>query len=311
MVKDSSQKEEKKFQLGCDYERIAAWTMSKTCNFQCDYCFYNSSQMGLAKKAATKFLEKATFLNPYRTRVITPEAAKDFFDRTAKRWYLILSGGEPFIYPKFTEIAATLTERHLITVATNLSRPVEAFIKAVNPKNVRELYASLHLGERRKMSIKLSVEEFLEKAIKLRDAGFTVNPDFVLYPPLIKEYKNIFAQFKKEGFFIEAKVFRGLWDGRRYPAAFTKKERTDFLAFIPHPVDRASAFNSLSFKGKICSAGIDFFRITPNGTITRCTDDWEKIGNIFTGVFKPHAVLKKCRSKECGCTVAPKEGCVI
>ena len=298
------------YNLGRDYDKVAIWTLSKTCNFQCDYCFYSPKQMGPLKKLAWKTVETFPRINPFQTKFIKPKQARKFFDQTAKkRWKIYLTGGEPFIYPNFIPLVQELSKKHLLVIYTNLGRPVDEFIEKINPQNIDFIYASLHLGEREKMG--LSVEEFIEKIKKLENAGFKVFSDFVLYPPLIKKYPVVLEKFQQAGLFIEAKVFRGVYQNKKYPDSFTAKERKQFLKYIPHPVDKAYSFQLLSFTGQPCSAGKNFFRITPSGKLTRCPDyELGNLGNVFTNTFKPHSKVQKCGVKYCNCNVAAKEGVV-
>ncbi|MBU2025502.1 MAG: radical SAM/SPASM domain-containing protein [Patescibacteria group bacterium] len=294
------------YKLGKDYDAVAIWTLSKTCNFKCDYCFYSPKQMGITKKLAWKVIEKFPKINPFQTKFIKPEQARKFFDNTRKRWKIYLTGGETMIYPRFIELVKELAKKHLIVIYTNLSLPVNRLIKEINPKNIDFIYASLHLAEREKLG--LSVREFIKKVKKLEKAGFTVMSDFVLYPPLIKKYSKVLKQFKKQNLFIEAKVFRGVYQGKKYPKSFTKKQRKEFLKYIPHPVDKAYSFKMLSYRGVPCGAGKNFFRVTPNGKLTRCPDyEFGSLGNLFTGQFKPLEKIKPCGIKYCNCNVAAKE----
>jgi MoaA/NifB/PqqE/SkfB family radical SAM enzyme len=254
-------------------------------------------------------LKKCRLYNPFEAKLIDPVQVREFFDGTDKRWKLYLSGGEPFIYPKYIELLKELTKKHIIVVYTNLSVSVDQLIKEINPEKVDFIYASLHLGERRKMD--LSVEEFIEKVKKLEKAGFKTYSDYVLYPPLIKDYKDTLAKFEKEGLFIEGKVFRGMYEGKIYPNSFTEEERKDFLKYVPHEVDKGYSFEVPSFKGEMCSAGHNFFRIMPNGTLTRCPDyEFGALGNVFKGTFKPFSKIVPCGVNACNCNVAPKEGTV-
>jgi len=290
------------------YEKIAMWMLNMECNFECPYCFYEDSQRNLKQKVGCWLMEKVPALNRYKTEFISPGAAKEYFDNTGFKWLIVLSGGEPFVYPKFIELVEALGEKHQVIIGTNLSLPVDKFIEKIKPESVHSFYASLHLGERERHG--LSVDEFLRKAVKLTRAGFKVEIDYVMYPPLIPRFKAIHDRFQAEGLYVEAKVFRGVYQGRIYPESFTKEEREMFYDFIPSEVDRAASFGNLSFKHIPCTAGKNLIRIFPNGTVTRCPHDSEKLGNLFTGELRLHKKVKECSVPFCKCTLAIKEGCV-
>ncbi|MBD3245147.1 MAG: 4Fe-4S cluster-binding domain-containing protein [Candidatus Moranbacteria bacterium] len=307
----STKKIKKNYQLGRDYQRVAMWTILKTCNFNCEYCFYNDSQAGLIKKTARKILKKIPSLDPFNYEKITSEQAEKFFNSTAKRWYLIITGGEPFIYPNFIDILAKITKKHLVTICTNLSlteKLQSEFFQKVNPKNVKDIYASLHLAERERIG--LSLDEFIQKAKLFQKKGFRVITDYVLYPPYIKRFKEINNRFQKEGLTLEAKVFKGLYQGKKYPESFTPKERKQFFNHIQDPIERIYSFKIPSFTEIHCSAGLNFFRITPNGLITRCPSDWETVGNLAKNKFNPYKKIKPCQVKYCDCPIASTEKCV-
>ncbi len=290
------------------YDKIAMWLINMECNFNCPYCFYDDTQRSFKQKMQLKILDKFPSFNPYKTRFITPAKAKEFFDKTGYRWLIVLSGGEPFVYPNFIELVEALGEKHQIIIGTNLSLPVDELIQKINPKSIHSFYASLHLGERGLKN--LSVDDFLEKAKKLTKVGFKVEIDFVMYPPLIARFREIHEQFKKENLFVEAKVFRGMYNGKKYPESYTGEEREFFYNYIPDVVDRAASFKDLSFKGLPCSAGKDLVRIFANGAITRCPHDREKLGNIFSGKLNLHKNIQPCKVDYCKCTMAIKENCV-
>lgn len=291
-----------------EYDRIAMWLLNMECNFRCPYCFYDDSQRSLKTRVADWIREKVPSLNPYKTRFISPEDAERFFNSTGDRWWIVISGGEPFVYPKFIEIVERLSKNHLITIGTNLSLPVDEFIRRVSPENIWSFYVSMHLGERERQGF--SAEELLEKAKRLRDAGFRVEINYVMYPPLVPRFKEIYEKFQTAGFPLEARSFRGVYGGKVYPRDYTKEERDVFYDFIPSEVDRAASFESLSFLGVPCSAGKRMIRINPGGSITRCPHDHEKLGNMFTGEMKLHEQVKLCVVPYCKCTLAIKEKCV-
>ncbi|HPN96857.1 MAG TPA: radical SAM protein [Candidatus Moranbacteria bacterium] len=291
-----------------DYDKIAMWLINMECNFHCPYCFYDDSQRSMKTRLGDWVRKKVPAINPYKTRFITPDEISRFFDGIGKRWWIMISGGEPFVYPKFVDIVEKLSQNHLITIGTNLSLPIDEFIKKVSPKNIWSFYISMHLGERERQC--LSVDELLEKVKKLRAAGFRTEINYVMYPPLIPRFKEVYEKFEKEGFKLEAKVFRGQYDGKSYPQNYTAQERKIFYDSIPSEIDRAASFENLSFLGVPCSAGNKLIRINPNGSITRCPHDHENLGNIFQNKMNLHDRIKKCVVPHCKCTLAIKEGCV-
>jgi len=291
-----------------EYDKIAMWLLNMECNFRCPYCFYDDSQRSMKTRVADWVRGKVPAINPYKTKFITPEEIGNFFDSTGKRWWLMISGGEPFVYPRFIEIVRRLSEKHLITVGTNLSLPIDEFIEKISPKNIWSFYVSMHLGERERQGF--SVDELLSKVKKLRNAGFRVEINYVMYPPLIQRFPEIYQKFKNEGFEIGAKVFRGAYGGKYYPNAYTKEERDIFYDFVPSEIDRAASFDNLSFTGVPCTAGLNLIRINPNGSITRCPHDHENLGNMFSGKMKLHDKVKNCVVSHCKCTLAIKERCV-
>ncbi|HRZ95876.1 MAG TPA: radical SAM protein [Candidatus Moranbacteria bacterium] len=291
-----------------EYDKIAMWLLNLECNFRCPYCFYDDSQRSMKTRAADWVRKKVPALDPYKTRFATPEEIGKFFDETGKRWYIQISGGEPFVYPKFVEIVKRLSEKHLITIGTNLSLPIDEFISKISPKNIWSFYVSMHLGERERQGF--SVEDLLSKVKKLREAGFRVEINYVMYPPLIPRFPEIYKKFEDEGFELQAKVFRGAYGGKLYPKAYTEEDRKVFYDFIPSEIDRAASFDNLSFTGVPCTAGMNLIRINPGGSITRCPHDRERLGNMFKGKMKLHKKVKNCVVPHCKCTLAIKEGCV-
>lgn len=291
-----------------EYDKIAMWLLNLECNFECPYCFFDDSQRSLKTRAVDWVREKVPAINPYKTRFITPEEIGKFFDSTGKRWWILISGGEPFVYPKIVEIVERLSQKHLITIGTNLGLPIDKFLERVSPKNIWSFYVSMHLAERERQG--LSADDLLLKAKRLRDAGFRVEVNYVMYPPVISRFFKINETFTKEGFPLQARAFRGVYEGKTYPRDYTEEERKMFYESIPSEIDRAASFENLSFFGVPCTAGKNLVRIMPNGNIVRCPHDREYLGNMFEGKMELHETVKKCKVPYCKCTVAIKEGCV-
>src|SRR5215468_5799974 len=86
------------------YEVEADWHLLNTCNYRCEYCFFPAETLG----------EKLRIF-------ATPEGWRSAFDAMGRVWLLHLTGGEPSIYPDFFELCRILTERHYISINSNLT----------------------------------------------------------------------------------------------------------------------------------------------------------------------------------------------
>jgi len=86
--------------------RMISWQLNELCNFRCPYCFCGEEKLSREHPACGKY---------------SPEHIADCFDRTGKTWQVHMSGGEPFLYPRFVELCMALTRSHYISMNTNLS----------------------------------------------------------------------------------------------------------------------------------------------------------------------------------------------
>ena len=120
------------------YDLEADWTLLGTCNYRCGYCFLSPETLGAKLR---------TFASP--------ENWKRAFDATGYTWLIHMTGGEPSLYPGFVDLCAGLTERHFISVNSNLTHAsIESFAKRIKPARTSFINAGLHLEERdRRMQI--------------------------------------------------------------------------------------------------------------------------------------------------------------
>jgi MoaA/NifB/PqqE/SkfB family radical SAM enzyme len=281
------------------YDIIATWQLNWFCNFDCSYCYL--SPKDLKKDANLKNMRNI-------------KKAIEFFDKVDKTFIIRITGGEPFLYKKFVNLCQELTKRHYISIVTNLSsNQVYDFAEKINPDKVDFIHASLHIQERERLGLK---QDFIKKYKHLRHAGFNIYSASVMHPEVIDKFKDVFAYFGQQGIKVIPKVFRGDYQGKHYPAAYSSKEREIILYFLKkacksqnsddldlfHPVlDEKLINGDISFKGRYCSAGKDFVTINSDGIIKRCGDENYYLGNIFKGSFKPLKKSKKCKARICTC----------
>jgi len=135
------------------YDVEADWYLLDTCNYRCDYCFLNQATLG--KKLATS---------------AEPEEWRNAYDATGLTWLLHLTGGEPSLYPGFADLASALTERHYLSLNSNMTGPaLRAFAERVDPHRVSFINAGLHLAERER---RRGEAAFVRHVEMLRDRDF-------------------------------------------------------------------------------------------------------------------------------------------
>lgn len=282
------------------YDIEADWILFSGCNYRCQYCFWSGEVLG--------------------ARPVPPaevDRLVDFFDRTEKRWLIHLTGGEPFLYPQFVELVQRLTQRHRVSVNSNLSTDrVDYFAETVDPERVSFMNCAVHVAERERHN---RVEDFARKMKLLRAAGFKAFATYVFYPPLLERAAADFEAYAAMGVPLFPKAFRGAWEGQSYPAAYTPEDRDLFMRLsrdaelayaemwegvetpptIDPLLDRDLVLNGVKdYRGRLCSAGRDFVRIRENGDVQRCGPS-EILGNIALGTLELKTEPTPCQDLEC------------
>lgn len=282
------------------YDIEADWIMMSGCNYRCQYCFWPADDLG-ARPALPA--EK--------------DALVDFFDGTGLTWQLHMTGGEPFLYRDYTELVQALTRKHTVSVNSNLSSErVVHFAETVDPARVPFMNCGFHVTQR---EMRGRVDDFVRRVKVLRSAGFNVFVTYVMYPPLFERLPQDFAALADAGVPLIPKAFRGTWEGKGYPEAYTEEERKLFLDLstqarrayddvwsamgeaptIDPFLDRDLIENGVpDFRGKLCRAGRDFARIREDGTIQSCGPH-DVIGSLVDGTFQRREGPSPCREVEC------------
>jgi MoaA/NifB/PqqE/SkfB family radical SAM enzyme len=272
---------------------FALWYFNKACNYNCEYCF------GHEKKE-----DKSV------GRFSPGEIAKGFND-TEKSWWIGISGGEPFLYPKLTEIVKELTKKHFVHIDTNLSCSIDDFIENIEPGRVVYLNCAFHVAE---VERRAKVDEFIKSVGRLKENGFSTIISYVTYPPVLDKLDKYVKLFKSYELVLQPKVFRGTFKKslirRRYPYAYTAKERELIEKYLIDPISRLALYNFPSYRGKLCSAGKNFIRIYPDGSVRRCTGDPTPLGNIFEGTLRLMDRSLPCRARFCKCLFLSRIGII-
>src|SRR5205085_1417313 len=115
----------------------------------------------------------------------------------------------------------TLAGYHRVSFDTNLSRKaawVDAFASRVRGDR---LYVGMSFHPEFAV-----LDDFIPKAKRLRDAGADTKVHLICYPPLVEKLPAIYRRLVDEGFSVLPGPFRGEYEGRRYPEAYTERERS-------------------------------------------------------------------------------------
>jgi len=263
------------------YDVEADWLLLKTCNFRCSYCFF-----------AADF--SSSKINIYGS----PNQWKEGFEATGKTWLLHITGGEPSLYPGFVELCHQLTQKHYLSINSNLTHHcVKDFAQRINPERVHFINASIHFEERLKRGL---LNVFIQRVQELRNANFNLLLSLVMTPYVVSNFSEIVRQFEVHGLLPIPKVIRGLHEGKHYPESYSVEQKriiSDYLMIARHKYE--SVINSMGesasidmfsdsrfldgikdYRGRLCSAGHRFVFITPNGTVVRCGPS-EVFGNIL------------------------------
>lgn len=254
------------------FENKVVWNLNTLCNYRCTYCFFPPEVLGREHDAVGRY---------------SVDQICESFDRTAREWLILISGGEPFLYKHFVALAKGLTRNHHIQVTTNLSRPsVYEFGEEVPPDKVMIVSASFHAVDRENRGEK-AVQDYIDKYRFLRERGFLVLANYVTYPPLFSRIRDDFDRLRSAGVDnITTLTFRGEFEGRMYPQAYTR-EQLDTIRDLA--VDReleARVSAGLNFQGTPCQAGFSYFQMDPAGNLNRCCSISESHGNLFEGTYR-------------------------
>jgi radical SAM superfamily enzyme YgiQ (UPF0313 family) len=156
----------------CGENRLRiCWDIHHSCNFRCSYCWFNDRWAYIGKKKA------------YLSRDDIAASWKRIYDRYGEV-QIEINGGEPFIYPNFSELISDMSSKHIVRIYTNLSMMDMSVIGAWDPEKV-EIIPTFHPSW-------INCDDFIARAEILKDKGFMRNILYLAYPPqlqLSKLYK--------------------------------------------------------------------------------------------------------------------------
>jgi MoaA/NifB/PqqE/SkfB family radical SAM enzyme len=263
-------------------ERVMLWLINDECNLNCDYC-HNA---------------------PLKTEKSFTDAAKiaKCFDDPGYTWFINISGGEPFLYPGFTELMKLLTKNHYISLNTNLTAPgIPEFSEIISPAHVPGINASYQAEELRKHPDLRDI--FISNYILLQSKGFNIIASYVAYPPFVSHIPEDLEQLKKAGVSrIGTRNFNGIFEGKNYPESYTEKERKLVKEYSDPAIELDIDNKFSNLKGRKCTAGQKYIFMDKTGNAARCTSIGKDLGNLFNGDISILEATETCSADKCICT---------
>lgn len=261
------------------------WDMLSPCNFACSYCYSERLTVRPRKVRSAAELQLAAFAEHL------------------PRWNVNLSGGEPMLHPDFLTLASGLGRQgNRVGLYTNLSRStvVDRFADMVDPAGIEFINAGVHAQERvDDPELRLFVRDFL----KLERAGFSIHASYIIHPENQQRVQQDVDRLADLGVRVRIQVFRGVFNGATYPAAFSNDELA-LVAAWEADLDRGSEVRAdFTGQGGSCMAGAVFMEMDPNGDCWRCGSyrsmRRESLGNLFDGTLAVIDGPERCRIWAC------------
>jgi MoaA/NifB/PqqE/SkfB family radical SAM enzyme len=202
-----------------------------------------------------------------------------------------MTGGEPFLYKDFYHVLNNLPKKHLFFVVSNLTMPVEKFLKSAPLGQLLSFSASLHPS-----APNFSLREFVNKLDKLRDAGVNTYVNYVAYPEQINHVPRLRRILENHNTAFNVDPFVS----ETYE--YTAEEKRAVSTYVTRKRELGYNWDDEGVP-KYCSAGQKYFLMLPNGDVYRCHSgffhhkrDRFYLGNFKEGTFKPYAKPEYCEN---------------
>jgi MoaA/NifB/PqqE/SkfB family radical SAM enzyme len=199
-------------------------------------------------------------------------------------------GGEPFLVPNIIEGCKEITQKHFISINTNLTLPrISEFSKEIDPERVLFILASLHIKELERLNL---LKKYINNYRLCKDKGFNIIAAAVGHPSLLDEITKYKRFFQEEGIHFHFDPFIGRYNEKTYPDSYTEKE----IEIFGIDINQIEQFRQ---KGRLCNVGYNVADVSPNGNVTPCVRIRKSIGNVYQNV-EFNSKLIRCPFEFCG-----------
>lgn len=267
------------------------WLINNKCNYRCTYCLN-----GFEEPPGFKILTADEWLAVW-------EEIYNKYGTTS----IQITGGEPTVYPNFFEIMDNVGKMHYIELQTNLSWEPRELIDKVSPECVSRVGGSFHPQY-------AEFQLFLNKMVKLQEAGFKVEINYVAYPPILKEAASRINEAKEKKVQLSILSFQGEYQGKKYPENYNDEERAILKQLNVTSGESAEAMADWDVQKKkignveqaevplrVCRMGQMYTWIKPDGEALRCCKSSTVLGNIIDRTFNLLDEALPCSIKNCIC----------
>ncbi|MFH1416603.1 MAG: radical SAM/SPASM domain-containing protein [Elusimicrobiota bacterium] len=257
------------------------WDVHYICNFRCPFCWHDGKWEELDGQNKYVPLDKMVAV------------WKGIYEKYGE-CHIMVTGGEPGLYPNLVELLQQLSEIHTIKVTSQLSCDMYTFARKLNPERV-VLDMNFHPLESR-------LEPFLKKVLYLKNRGFSGGVCYLAYPPQMDKIDYYKEKFESKGINFALAAFWGTWNGKQYPESYSEEERKMMAPFLGDIARIKYHLEGQKTKGKLCRAGYCYASIKADGNVTRCGPlSHQPVGNIFDADFKLFDEPMPCEAEVCPC----------
>lgn len=275
---------------------VISWNMNTSCNYRCTYC-------------TQRFLE-----NRARWADDVPRFMRAFA-RLEGPWEVKLSGGEPFVHPRFFDIIRGLSTLSMrISVVTNFSASTEQLMEFVQAAGdgLGVLSCSLHLdyvsladdAPKRGGTVSSFIERCKTVMAQLpKNASLCVTT--VATREILPQLPALHTRFQDAGVVLKIQPEKQDRDVISYSA----EEAEVLLSLGGHNLTGELTHD---FAGQPCWAGAKYFILDDLGNAFRCYPARryrsEPLGNFLEDSFSLRDEASPCLYTYCNCTVPIARG---
>jgi aryl-alcohol dehydrogenase-like predicted oxidoreductase/MoaA/NifB/PqqE/SkfB family radical SAM enzyme len=275
------------------------WHINYVCNYRCPYCFYYGSWHKFSGD----------------NNGFTVGEWIDAWQRVYKKFGSVaieITGGEPFLYPGFDTLLASLLQKHHVQITTNLSYDLRLLSQLLNSVDCSRLNLILSFHP-----TFAPLGSFLEKARLLKEKKVAAVVNYVAYPTQFRQIDYFKNSFEKEGFCFLAVPFRGEYGGITYPEGYSAEEKQHLQKLAvdlkvsekdareTHREWLDSQLVHKESRGRMCRAGQVYAHIDSKGLLYRCNSSVllkdSSIGDFFDEDFKLLTAAEPCLVRTCHC----------